>query len=474
MSDIEEFENSLAAALEEKRRKIDSVTLPSLKEQYICFHNSFETIYNILLKKGLIQEDQYKYDQKISDIKVPDETPFTESEKINQLSIRLSQYSTQLDFVVSYFTFNTEYTSLPRLKQLLKLTKYFRWDALSENSSNYNTRAFAEQLGKIKQSDDDLSTKIIEDSRNLLSSCYKRALANLKETTEFQKEQYKHTVREKVLSSIDNAQGKYQKNQDSLISEIRRTMNTNVKELPFSSALIEEILEENYGPQGETKRKEILDLLKVEEKKTQRKQEGPSFKEILLESVRTLAASSLHLEECLRKILETQGLLENQRKSFGDKIKEWLNRLVNKEEEEKIYRIEYIDPNTSARKTEPLQFNTFIKGVEKRAKILKNVSSKMAPSHRKLESTDEEQIYKFLEKNLEELQVFLRRLPALDTYLRSELSPEERKRARGIKLDVNAMKNAVVKANKKKHEYVARKDEQEQLKRLGVHIGESE
>jgi hypothetical protein len=39
---------------------------------------------------------------------------------------------------------------------------------------------------------------------------------------------------------------------------------------------------------------------------------------------------------------------------------------------------------------------------------------------------------------------------------------------RGIKLEITAIKNSVVKANQKRHEYVSQKEEIEQLKKLGV------
>jgi hypothetical protein len=41
---------------------------------------------------------------------------------------------------------------------------------------------------------------------------------------------------------------------------------------------------------------------------------------------------------------------------------------------------------------------------------------------------------------------------------------------KGIKIEIGALKNAVVKANQKKYEYIAQKEEQEQLKKLGIKI----
>jgi hypothetical protein len=44
----------------------------------------------------------------------------------------------------------------------------------------------------------------------------------------------------------------------------------------------------------------------------------------------------------------------------------------------------------------------------------------------------------------------------------------QRNQVKSVRLETSALKNAVVKSNQKRHEYVARKEESEQLKRLGV------
>jgi hypothetical protein len=45
---------------------------------------------------------------------------------------------------------------------------------------------------------------------------------------------------------------------------------------------------------------------------------------------------------------------------------------------------------------------------------------------------------------------------------------EDRDKIRGIKPELGTIKNAILRANSKRHEYSAQKEEEEQLKRLGV------
>ena len=72
------------------------------------------------------------------------------------------------------------------------------------------------------------------------------------------------------------------------------------------------------------------------------------------------------------------------------------------------------------------------------------------------------------QKNLEELHIIHRRLSGLDAFFKTEMPRDLRKQVRGIKNDLAALKNTLHNANQKRHDYVSKKEELEQLKRLGV------
>ena len=56
-------------------------------------------------------------------------------------------------------------------------------------------------------------------------------------------------------------------------------------------------------------------------------------------------------------------------------------------------------------------------------------------------------------------------MEALDTYFKTEVP---REKVKGIKIELSSIKNSIVKANQKKHEYVAKKEEYDQFKKLGI------
>jgi hypothetical protein len=73
-----------------------------------------------------------------------------------------------------------------------------------------------------------------------------------------------------------------------------------------------------------------------------------------------------------------------------------------------------------------------------------------------------------LEKNIRETQMMHKTLTALDEYFKTSADRDVRERIKGIKPELGTIKNVIIRANAKRHEYGAQKEEEEQLKRLGV------
>ncbi|MDA3941514.1 MAG: hypothetical protein PF693_19780, partial [Spirochaetia bacterium] len=180
MEDKNNFLIELESILEQHRESLENKELISLKETIRLYTSAFEGIYNLILKKGLIAEDPYKYDQKISEITSPSNDSVLDSEKNNVLSQRLSLYDSQLDFLNNFYQFNTEFITMPRIKRMIFLIKWIKWEKLSEASIEINTKMLAEVTGKITQGIDTMSTSLINDSLKRLCEYSKKIISNLK------------------------------------------------------------------------------------------------------------------------------------------------------------------------------------------------------------------------------------------------------------------------------------------------------
>ena len=144
MSEFEGFQARLEAAVEAKRRFLDENTLPQLKESFRIFQSLFENLYNILMRKALIQEDPYKYERKISEIEMPPKGDIQDMEKGEKLSLRLSSFHAQLEFLNTYYQFSMDFIDLQRIRRIIGLVQYINWTHVSETAPEATTAVLAD------------------------------------------------------------------------------------------------------------------------------------------------------------------------------------------------------------------------------------------------------------------------------------------------------------------------------------------
>lgn len=471
MEENTDFFTQLEEALENYRQNLEGKELPKLKENFRSFHTSFQALFNILVRKGLIQEDPYKNEYRISEVQSPPSGPMKESEKEEEIGRRLSHLDAIFEFLNNYYQFQLDYITLTQIKKLVELTTYIKWNSLTETNNNLNTRVLAENVKKIPQASDKISYNIVSDSIQQLDKLSKEILKTLKKISTYQRENYKYEVRDKILNQMSLKENAITDKKDEVLKAIKRKFPDAVGNYPFYPELVEEVLDETEGENAEQKRKEVLDKLSYKEetnKKKKKEEEKVSNKSYLLDSFRLLSSAGTPLEQAITKLKYNQNLMTQRKLSIGDKFRRWLFNMSNKNEEKQLLEIEYLDPKTATYKPMQLDFNVFLNELQKKTKLLGSLNSKMSNTYQKLESTSEEKVYDYLSQQIEELQAILLKLPALDTYYKHEAPKNQKNYVKGIKLENTAIKNAVVKANQKRHEYIAQKEEEEQLKKLGV------
>jgi len=468
MKDALPFQNTLLEVIDRRREWLDRTEMPRLKEEFRVYQSAFSGLYQVLLKKGIIHEDPYKNEEKIGDLQIPSEKPFLENEKIDQMSMRLSHFEGQLDFLVSFYQFSLDYFTLERMKRILGLTKYFAWTNLSANSQYINTRSLVEIINLVKGGNDQFSVGLITDALQRLDKSSKEIIRILKELTDFQRENYKTELRIRFLDAMSLDPAVVFTRKDETLLQIKRKFAESISDRPFYPELVEEILREDYSGEGDNLKKDLLKRLEVAGEAPSTKKEQVSFKTLLVEGLRGLGSLSFSLDDALRKLDENSALILSEKNSVWDKIRRVIQQMLNKESDPVQYAIEYLDPVKGTTKAENLNYTNFRLEVERKSRFLATLANRGSTAFKKLEAATDDQALEVLAKNIEELQSIHKVMAALDVYFKSEVSREDRERIRGIKPELSAIKNGIVKANQKRHEFISQKEEQEQMKRLGI------
>jgi hypothetical protein len=461
MIDSAEYRAKMAEALAAQANWLEREEMPKLKEGFRTFHNAFYSIYSLLLKRKLIREDPYKGEAKVAEIEVPETGNFPENERADQMGLRLANFDNQLDFIVNFYQFTLDNFSLDKIKRILGLIKYIDWTRfVSDAGANTNTNNMVELVNQARTQKDQISMNILGDSLINLNKSTGTIMTLLKKVSDYNREAFKAEIREKVTASMPPETAPQ-------VQAIRKKYAAVAPGKPFYNELAEEVIREDYSRDGAILREKILKQFSVSAEKPQEIKPQVSYKSFLIEGLFAIGSVSAMLSDIIPKLDENAEILENSHKTFLQKIKNLIQQMLNKGPEAQIYNIEYVDTVRQVQVKEKLNFTSFHAELERKAKVLFNISTKgMAVS--KLEGMEESQLLGLLEKNIRDIQTIHKLLGALDEYFKAAADQEDRGKIKGIKPELSTMKNALIKANQKRYEYNAQKEEEEQFKKLGI------
>jgi hypothetical protein len=187
-----------------------------------------------------------------------------------------------------------------------------------------------------------------------------------------------------------------------------------------------------------------------------------------MEAVRTLASFNIPFDAGLRKLLENAALLDITQESLGERFQGWIRRLMGIKTKPRVFVIDIFDPSTGATKHEPLEFDPFLAEATTRVRVLAAVANRNGPQFQALLQKGEDEILSWFERQFLDAAKIVERLNGLDLYFKTEVPKERRAQVKGIKAEVSQIRTAMSNANKQRHEAVGRREEQEQLRRLGI------
>ncbi|MDR2518383.1 MAG: hypothetical protein LBD13_03095 [Spirochaetaceae bacterium] len=461
MSELTDYQNALAQAINARQRWLEKTEVAKLKEKLRAFQTAYNSLYALFLRKGLIKEDPYKGDAKAGEMRIPDSSPFSETESGEQISIRLSQFDTQLDFLVNFYNFNMEFLTLDRIKLILGLIKYIDWLHLATNTESPMTMAAGSLIARLRGGGSDpVASNVLNGVLVTLTKLTTAIMSDLKVFTSFNREAYKLELRTAM-------EGKMPADKAPSVPEIKAAFAAANGGRHFYAELAEELLKEDYSPEGPGLREKILKSLGIAKEEAKPAKQEVSLKPLLIEGIQAIGSVAATLNQIGGKFDENETILENQKVSFWGKVRRVVGQMLNKEPEPVIYEIEFAaEGNQRAPGKERVNFNRLREDMERKAKNLAIAGAR--GNLPKLEAMPEEQLSAFLERAIKEIRTLHRILGGLDDFFKNTAGKEERSKVKGIKPELATIKNAFLKANEKFLEYSTAKEEEDQFKRLGI------
>jgi len=471
MNNIKNFNEELKSILDQRLQYLDSDLLMKTKESFKLYYHAFNAIFMLLLKKALIREDPYKHEYKITEISMPSTTTFPESEKETELGIRLSFYNAQLEYVYNHYLFSCNYLSNKRIKLLKNLLSYIDWELVSETSENLITRIIAGMLRKIRQGSDQIAISLINTSATQMSSTKKILFTNLDMVKDFHNETYKLLVRQKIIENpnINNYGSSH--SAENTLSVIKKKFSETLVDQPFLPELIGEIINEEFSPDSVIVQKTLMAKLSSFKHELQQKKEKaivkkqPSINTLLNAALSTCSVSG-HVKAVIGKLENNFTVLSQPQ---GSAFMRWLQKAFNSNKRKgKIFNIEYIDDTSGIKKMERIDANTVM---QKYQALFSGLNTeKIKSTFSAFGSLEEKENFltSFIEDYNKKLKSFIQQVDGIDKYTKNEAKKQKISSAqiKGSIVEINTIKNAIIKSKQLSHEYISDKEEYNQLKSL--------
>lgn len=468
--DMEEntnFSENLEAALSKKRHWFDTDVLPATLDAYRLLYVCVKTINDNLVKKSIIVPDPYKLDRRISEIVIPPNDIFSDQDIPEVIGERFGTYEVMVDFVCTYYNFNTENLTVSKIKTLMDLNKTFLWDDLNTNSSHANTRGLATAINDAKLNAPNLTISMFNDSMEKCSKSLKTIQKNLSMLAAFQRENYKGAIRREVMNHPDFKRENIYSSIENEVAEIKRVFPKAFGKKPFYTDLVNEIANEDQAADKETLREKVLASLEIKDSKPKAPVRTINSKDLLMNTVVTLGPISPILAQMYVKLEENFDLLFYVKKTFLRKLAAALKKALNIPEKERVCTIPVTDQKTGNKSMQKIKVNELMDEVDNKKRIYAGIAVQ-GPEYEKIASASESAIVNFINKQITENQTLFTNINALDDYFKANVEILLRPKVKGLKIDLSSYRNAIINVNKKRGEYVSLREESEQMRKLGI------
>lgn len=463
------FITELQSALNAKMEWFNTVRLQELIVQYRLLQTCVANLFDTFSKKSIIIPDPYRLDKRISDITVPESSGFSDADMAKVFGARFSDYNTMLDYICTYFRFSVENMSIPQVKKLIDFNKFIEWDNVSSNNPKINTRSLSMCMAAAKNGAPSVIQSMLNDSVTKCAAATKEINIILNELGVFQREVYKGELRSNLCEHPDFKKDTAYSSPEAELAEFKRLYTRVMGKRVFYNDLISEIIDEDQGADKEKRRAAVLARLQivVQQKSAEKKKKGPDSKELLMTTVMAVAGFAPTLVQLHAKLTDNFTLLYTKKKSFINTLISLFKKAFHLKEKDHVCSVTIKDPKTGGEKTQKINVTDFLLDLTKKERIYAAIGNK-GTEYTKIESSPEDAILSFVNKQISEVQSLFTIINALDNMFKTEIEVINKPKVKGMQIELSALRNSIINTNKKRGEYASLREEIEQMKKLGI------
>ncbi|MCL2520984.1 MAG: hypothetical protein FWE37_08325 [Spirochaetaceae bacterium] len=460
---MKNYDEELLLALQTKQDSLSKEAVANLKDNLINLHETFRNIYNIFLNKNVIRAYEYNDEARLSTLTLPSKEVFSDGQRVSELSLRLAELNQLYDYAAHSFKISAEALTLVQLKRLTGLLRYIEWQQFGVSSENYMTDCLS-LLTKETRSDG-VSEKMLMGLGKKMTMATRGAIEAIRDFTSYQKELYKHTLRTTYFAGLSfDSTLPYAKGEDKFINGLRKVMVGG--KLPFYRELVVEACAEIYGDKAEELQNNVLQALqnlpagdKPEAKAPTKKKEAAAKnpKDSIIAAFFELGRLAFLFDSVIKKLEQNNLGYTKYGLSFGQKFALWLRRFAAGSPAV-VYKTAFVDPASGSTHRKEIDFDKFIDKLENRLKFFTSFANSNPQVNKKLNDMADEDLDKLLSKHITESREITTDLLALDNFFKENLAANKKLSVKGIKIEVNNIKQVISRVVEFRHEYISAKE----------------
>ena len=459
-----EFLKRLEAALAARRSWLDGQTA-LLKDAVRTYQQRYQGLFDLFLRKGLIREDPYDYGRSGGDVAAPSDEPFLDNERYDQVSWRLDTLRKHLDTIGASWKLDADGLDLGRLKRLSALVRYLPWASLTEQSQSPTARAVAQFVASIRKGTDRVTAVVVRDSVNQLALTQRELAILVAGFAGFRRERWKADLRARALPRVALERLRSEPKREENLRTLRRAVAETMPGSPFYPELAGEVLDEETSPQAEELRGRLLETLARTEDaaavQAPRRAPPRPDRVALLDAVRLLARCEAEMQSAFATLTVNADHLAGPTRGLAGLLHRLLDAMAGRRGKERTVDVEYLEQDGTRHETVALA--SFLDSVRRKVELLSSLGDESGQALARLAATPDEPLLEFVERQLSDLLVMHRRMGGVNARLQAETiaarSGARRGEAKGIRLELSAVKNFLVKASQRMHDYTAKLEE---------------
>lgn len=460
---LEEALNNCAVFLEQN-------ALADLQAHIQTFESCVSKIYSTWLEKGIIRKDPYWNERNVNEIQVPSSQEFSEKEADREISLRLSYYVGQWQFLGNIFHLSLSTLTLDNIEKIKELTRWINWSDFSVHSSGLITSTLAGMAETRSRSSGVIAMKLVSDSISTLKNTSTAIINLLAIITTYLQEQYKGKLRKEIISRMNINADLYRQSRTAVLNQVESEVSRMNPPLCWYEELAEKTLKEDFTPGGTELRKNVLQRLE-ETESLWKKEEAPEpdTTAMLLPIALQISRIEDSVKAALTGIKENSRLMQERQKNLKEILSDFFSRLFHNKSNILVYEIPMKDLRTGFVRYEPLEFQRFIS----RTMQITDTLQELADPETLLPEGERQKQAESLEKHmwdvLSELRYIHKRLEGLDVYFHSDAVPEAlRDRMKSCTMSTGHIKSSISESLKALNLYKSRKEAREQMAKFGI------